>query len=670
MTLCFSSHPGSHKSRIASPNASRYPVLTGQRAVLSTFSPRFKELKREEIPTFANQASIPRLPIPRLEDTAKRYLRSLEPLLGPEEFKRSQSAVEAFIAPGGLGEKLQERLFKLDEKAPHSWLEDIWLSKAYLEWREPSYINVNWWTRLRDPPYGLSLPPPKHVTVYQRRRAARLIASLLDTNDRINTQQLPPEDIRGQPLCMDQYRKQLGGSRIAQPGADTLYNPYPTTSRHIVVMCEDTAFEVPVYSEKGERLSTESIERQLDQVVKMTEKETSSDLKTPFPGILTTENRDVWAEAREKLHSLSHTNQNSLTAIDQALFAVCLDKEGADMSTTEFAAQLFHANGGRNRWYDKTLQLILAPDGKAGVNGEHSAADAVIPGNFFNWMIQEEMEAYFFKKNPSSSSSSSSSPFPPPKALNWDLDDSLRHTIQNARENAKNFSSQIQCRLLHHHEFGASSLKQLKVSPDAFMQMALQLAYFRLHGSPCPTYESASSRAFLNGRTETVRSCSVESLAFTRAFEDARVPDAEKAQALASALTAHLEYMKAASMGKGVDRHLLGLRCQIQGPEEAEEAGIFMDPAFAYSQSFQLSSSNMSPGDAFYGGFAPVVKEGYGVNYSIGQEGIKASVSTWETITVSPSGGKISRGDAMVQAISRSLNDMHNLLLQEKAKKE
>lgn len=167
--------------------ASRYPVLTGQRAVLSTFSPRFKELKREEIPTFANQASIPRLPIPRLEDTAKRYLRSLEPLLGPEEFKRSQSAVEAFIAPGGLGEKLQERLFKLDEKAPHSWLEDIWLSKAYLEWREPSYINVNWWTRLRDPPYGLSLPPPKHVTVYQRRRAARLIASLLDTNDRINT---------------------------------------------------------------------------------------------------------------------------------------------------------------------------------------------------------------------------------------------------------------------------------------------------------------------------------------------------------------------------------------------------------------------------------------------------------------------------------------------------
>lgn len=50
--------------------------------------------------------------------------------------------------------------------------------------------------------------------------------------------------------------------------------------------------------------------------------------------------------------------------------------------------------------------------------------------------------------------------------------------------------------------------------------MALQLAYYRRQGGPCPTYESASTRGFLHGRTETVRSCSIDSVAFTKAFDD------------------------------------------------------------------------------------------------------------------------------------------------------
>ncbi len=60
----------------------------------------------------------------------------------------------------------------------------------------------------------------------------------------------------------------------------------------------------------------------------------------------------------------------------------------------------------------------------------------------------------------------------------------------------------------------------VKLSPDAFVQMALQLAYYRQYGEPCPTYESASTRGFLHGRTETVRSCSVDSVTFTKAFDD------------------------------------------------------------------------------------------------------------------------------------------------------
>lgn len=49
--------------------------------------------------------------------------------------------------------------------------------------------------------------------------------------------------------------------------------------------------------------------------------------------------------------------------------------------------------------------------------------------------------------------------------------------------------------------------------------MVLQLAYYRHYGTWTPTYESASTRLFLGGRTETVRSCSVDSVAFVKGFE-------------------------------------------------------------------------------------------------------------------------------------------------------
>ena len=67
----------------------------------------------------------------------------------------------------------------------NSWLEDIWLNKGYLEWREPSLINVNWWCQFIDHPKHpkrlLTYPPPKNVvTDFQIERAAGLVASLLD----------------------------------------------------------------------------------------------------------------------------------------------------------------------------------------------------------------------------------------------------------------------------------------------------------------------------------------------------------------------------------------------------------------------------------------------------------------------------------------------------------
>lgn len=59
-----------------------------------------------------------------------------------------------------------------------------------------------------------------------------------------------------------------------------------------------------------------------------------------------------------------------------------------------------------------------------------------------------------------------------------------------------------------------------QTSPDAYIQMALQLTWWRLYKKPTPVYESASTRLFRGGRTETGRSTSEESIAFCKSFDN------------------------------------------------------------------------------------------------------------------------------------------------------
>jgi carnitine O-acetyltransferase len=60
--------------------------------------------------TFAHQDSLPKLPIPDLESTCKKYLDALSPLQTPKEQEETKAAVREFLKGEGPG--LQERLQK------------------------------------------------------------------------------------------------------------------------------------------------------------------------------------------------------------------------------------------------------------------------------------------------------------------------------------------------------------------------------------------------------------------------------------------------------------------------------------------------------------------------------------------------------------------------------
>lgn len=86
---------------------------------------------------------------------------------------------------------------------------------------------------------------------------------------------------------------------------------------------------------------------------------------------------------------------------------------------------------------------------------------------------------------------------------------------------------------------------------------------------------------------------------------------AEECQQLfRKALASQGQYIADASDGKGVDRHLFGLKKCIEDGEKVPE--IFKDPAFAYSSSWFVSSSQLS--SEYYNGYgwSQVIDEGFG----------------------------------------------------------
>ncbi|KAG0282542.1 hypothetical protein BGZ96_000375, partial [Linnemannia gamsii] len=100
----------------------------------------------------------------------------------------------------------------------------------------------------------------------------------------------------------------------------------------------------------------------------------------------------------------------------------------------------------------------------------------------------------------------------------------------------------------------------------------------------------------------------------------------KKVKLLRAAIAAHSKYQREAANGKGIDRHLMGLRLCLQA---GESHGLFQEPVFGKSASFLLSTSGLFAGDNFVGtGFGAMYPDGYGINYLAGGKTLKFGVES------------------------------------------
>lgn len=546
------------------------------------------------------QESLPRLPVPTLEETAARYVKSLHPLLSPDEFAASKKAVGQFIRPGGVGEKLQKKLIaRREDPKVKNWMYEWWNDAAYLSYRDPVVPYVSYFYSHRDDRRRRN--PAK--------RAAALTTAALEFKKQVDAGTLEPEYMKKLPICMDSYKWMFNASRVAAKPADYPVKFDGKDHKHIIAIRKNQFFQI-THEFEGQQLNTTELEAQFAKVYELAQ-------VVPAVGALTSENRDVWADARKILLDASPKNAAALEAIESASFVVCLD-DASPVTLEERAHQYWHGDG-QNRWFDKPLQFIVNDNGTSGFMGEHSMMDGT-PTHRLNDYANDVI----FGNKLDFSNPAVRPNLPDPVAVNFEITEAVSAEIDRAIEDFAAVIGQHELAVQAYQGYGKGLIKQFKCSPDAYVQMIIQLAYHKMYGKNRPTYESAATRRFQLGRTETCRTVSDDSVAFCNAVADPAVSNEDRIALFRKAVAAHIEYISAASDGKGVDRHLFGLKKLLEPGEELP--AIYKDPAYGYSSSWYLSTSQLSS-EFFNGyGWSQVIDGGFGIAYMINENSLNFNI--------------------------------------------
>ncbi|SCU90998.1 LAFA_0F01310g1_1 [Lachancea sp. 'fantastica'] len=612
--------------------------------------------------------TLPRLPIPTLEDSLKRYLDRLYPLQSSEQHSKTKAAVLNDDNVRFLSHLNQELLHydqELQLENPNSsYIEKFWYD-AYLQFDESVVLNVNPYFELQDDPTLRQLGQTGPYGDLSRlvRRSARLVLSTISFIKEIRCGTLKADTVRGAPLSMDQYDVLFGSARIPPESAGRSCRLQTSVdSKHMTVICGYQFYWFDVLDDQHNPIfAPQELERVLYAIVKDAERNGNEGSERHYPwGVFTTENRSVWANVRNYImKSPNSTNTKNLQIIDSALFALCLDNVivekpedlvqemlcgTSDVKLDETSGNVDYksATGVQhgtclNRWYDK-LQLIVTRNGKAGINFEHTGVDGHTVLRLATHIFTESILLFAHSitrpkssRSAASSKSESDLSVTVPRKLEWETDNYLLSSLHFAETRLSDLLSQFEFARLDFSDYGSGKIKSMfKVSPDAFVQMALQAAFHALYGKFEVTYEPAMTKKFQNGRTEAIRSVSEESKQFVEAFNGRDVPALRLKKHFQAACEKHSSVTRECAAGMGQDRHLYALFCiwKERFQKSMPKPAIFQDEGWTLLNTSVISTSNCGNPSLQAFGFGPVCANGFGIGYIIRDKSMTFVVSS------------------------------------------
>jgi carnitine O-palmitoyltransferase 2 len=677
----------SRLSAVTSSQAKSNRSLTLIRALSSFSAPQNdQQLQWSRLRTDHFQRSLPRLPIPKLKDSCDRYLASVRALIpDAESIARTEQIVRRFETD--VGSELHQQLIQQDKQNKHtSYICAPWFD-MYLRSRLPLVLNYNPFMGWKD----------DHRPAYndQSIRTANLLVSALRFNRSLQDKRLEPEVFHLKPsksdtsfwrtamqmspasiawyvsalafqayaLDMSQFERLFGSTRIPQIDCDRLTTAHQ--SKHVILLRHGQFYRLQVLEQDGSIRDPLLLWSAIRQLLERKP-------PTGFDSICahSADDRDRWAADRAQLEAIAD-NRESFEQIDSALLLLCLDdspsgSDGDDQMTLAHSA--LHGNvqpdasKPANRWFDKSLSVLVTPKGHAAVNFEHSWGDGVAVLRFFNDVYDDSIARPALSPSQMEAADSEASRSSADQLLSHIPIRMTPETSVRAQASQRIWferTSRLRLEYVLFGELNREQFKRARLSPDSMFQLAFQLAYIRSFGKRVATYEACSTSAFRHGRTETVRPVSAEMVAACDAIlagGSSGSFDKQRLKPLLDACsTKHSLLTKQAAMGQGFDRHLFALRAVWQKQHGTRPLpDLYLDPVFEQMNRFVLSTSTLY-GDAFSGGgFGPVIEDGLGVAYGYVDNQLGVLCSAYQD-----------RQDAtkFIRSVEQSLKDIRDIIV-------
>ena len=571
---------------------------------------------------YSNQSELPNLPITSIEDTLKRFLPTAMPLAeSKDEMKSLQRAIDKFPNQASM---LQKRLSeRVDQSKNSSWLQHWWNTLGYLQVRDSVVINVSYYFNFQDDK-TLRTGDSTSNNPVQIQRAASILYACGQYRNLVTSGRLQPDTIgrNKTPLCMTAYKYMFHACRIPRLEQDSyrIYDPH--VYKHAVVACRGRFFKIPLIDNvTGEVISVSTLESHLNLIMEFADSASSKNDDNESAaaaitelGYLTGDNRDVWANARTALLDCTGMSE-AMEVLESGCVMLNLDLTNP-VSKAECGRQYLYGNG-YNRWFDKSVQLVVCPNGKAGLVGEHSMMDGMPMIGLANHIVNTSYEQ---ARNESSSSSSPSGGQLEESTISdifgdITLSPQILDMIETSKQSYYEWTGKHGIDVQSFQGYGSNFIKTSGFSPDAYVQMAMQVATSHLFEKQVGTYEATQTRVFLHGRTETTRTVSPASAEFVKGMNDNTLSPDDKINLLSKACASHSQYIGNASKGLGVDRHFLGLSMLVQDGEHMPD--LYSDPVFIRSKRWRVSTSNLTNPTINTWGYGEVVPDGVGLSYAV-----------------------------------------------------
>ncbi|XP_062121295.1 carnitine O-acetyltransferase-like [Drosophila sulfurigaster albostrigata] len=577
-------------------------------------------------------------PVMPLKQTMALYLLSIRPFFTKEGFIKQQRLAMEFLHNKGY--ELQQ-LLEAAGQQEINWLADRWITSNYLRHRGPLTV-------FSSP--CMSFPKQDFRNVIDFTHfTAQAIYGMCEFKYLVEHDLIPVHKMDEYDLDNSQFHNVFGTVRKPQKSCDTLEQ---CNSDYVIVIHQNNFHKLPVYTADERILNINELRNRLLGIVQ------GNQAMGPEIGLLTHDTRDNWADAYGALCSQEH-NANVVQCIEEALFTVSLDEmvqlPSKGQERTLVAKQLLHGGGlnsnSANRWMDKTMQLIVNPNGMAGICMEHAPADPQPVVSIMNY-VQSNIT------NPEYGNDSDIIGLvEQPHQLHFvELDQGIDLWLGAARSSINKISNRLEMEVFKFPCYGKCLIKSQGLSPDSFIQMALQLAFYRLHNELPAQYESAHLRIFKYGRTETIRSTSMKSMAFVTAMTSRNASLKQRLIALRAAVDGHQTQTKLAMRGHAVDRHLFGL-LQMARENAMPLPEFFCSLGYLKSTQFRVLSAQIATSHDGFMACGPHTSEGYGCCYNPRENDIILAISSWN---LKPQISALN----YAKAIELALADMGQLILE------